>query len=61
MAPQDLVCARCWRDFFDTKAFEECFTFDHFGSGHNKSIQAVAMTSEIRDASCTWCAYIRFR
>jgi hypothetical protein len=61
MAPQDLVCARCWRDFFNTKAFEECCTFDHLGSGHNKykSIQAVAMTSEIRDASCTWCAYIR--
>jgi len=29
MTPRDLVCARCWRDFFNTEAFEKCCTCDH--------------------------------
>ncbi|KIW89594.1 uncharacterized protein Z519_09750 [Cladophialophora bantiana CBS 173.52] len=60
MTPRDLVCARCWRDFFNTEAFEKCCTYDHFGNVHEqRSVEAVAATSEIRDADCTWCAYIR--
>jgi hypothetical protein len=58
MTPQELVCARCWRDLFNTEAFEECCTFDRSGGGY-KEIQIIAVASEIEDASCTWCAYIR--
>ena len=55
MTPRDLVCTRCWRDFFDTEGFEKCFTRGH----ERRSIETFATTSEIRDADCTWCAYVR--
>jgi hypothetical protein len=60
MIPRDLVCARCWNDFFNTEAFEKCCTYDHLPIAHeHRRVEAVAATSEIRDAKCTWCAYIR--
>ncbi|KAF2095515.1 HET-domain-containing protein [Rhizodiscina lignyota] len=60
MSPRDLVCARCWRDFFNTESFEKCCTCDHLRDGHkHRSIETVAANSEIKDADCTWCAYIR--
>ncbi|KAI1391540.1 HET-domain-containing protein [Hypoxylon trugodes] len=58
MEPRDLVCARCWRDFFDTKDYEQCC------AGAISSIVGIEVTStidEVRNAAqlgCNWCDYI---
>ena len=54
------MCARCWRDLFDTKAFEECCAHGPPSSGReDRCVRTEATIGEIRDAHCTWCAYIR--
>lgn len=55
MEPRDLVCARCWQDFFDTEAFEQCCTSD------SAAVEAISTVGDIRNAAlsgCAWCSYI---
>ncbi|KAI0142290.1 HET-domain-containing protein [Hypoxylon sp. NC0597] len=57
MEPRDLVCAKCWRDFFHTDAFEQCCT----GPTDGAIVEATSTVHEIRNAAlsgCTWCSYI---
>ncbi|PWY82694.1 HET-domain-containing protein [Aspergillus eucalypticola CBS 122712] len=58
--PSGYVCDRCWETFFNTKAFEQCFTL-HQNDAHYNQIRAETTTTvhEIKDAACNWCAYIR--
>ncbi|KAI1408131.1 HET-domain-containing protein [Hypoxylon sp. FL1857] len=60
MEPRDLVCAKCWRDFFDTEAFEQCCTLPTDSTDH-AVVEAESTIDEIRTAAqlgCTWCSYI---
>lgn len=61
MSPRDLVCARCWRDFFDSEIFEKCCIGNDNLSNSTKheTAEIVTTTEEIRNAQCNWCAYIR--
>ncbi|OTA91739.1 hypothetical protein M434DRAFT_22280 [Hypoxylon sp. CO27-5] len=57
MEPCDLICAKCWRNFFDTDAFEQCCTSTADGA----IVEATSTVDEIRTAAlsgCTWCSYI---
>ncbi|KAF4435882.1 HET-domain-containing protein [Fusarium austroafricanum] len=59
MEPRDLVCARCWRDFFDTESFEKCCTAEN--PDYSICVEATATVEETRNAAssgCNWCAYI---
>lgn len=58
--PRDLVCDRCWNDLFNTESFENCCTSKspQVGLSH-RHVEATATVSEIRAASCSWCAYLR--
>ena len=59
MTPRELVCARCWRNFFDTEAYEKCCTYNRLDSNHERGyVEAVATTREIRNVDCNWRAYI---
>jgi hypothetical protein len=60
MRPRDLVCDRCWHDFFDTDAFEKCCTsrYPH-GGDESRSAKAVASIKELWNVDCNWCEYIR--
>ncbi|RFU26341.1 hypothetical protein B7463_g9998, partial [Scytalidium lignicola] len=60
MNPRDLVCARCWRDFFNTEAFEKCCTREYPSvDNRHDFIEITIPVKEITDAGCSWCAYIK--
>lgn len=64
--PRDLVCARCWRDLFDTEAFERCCNYDRYtrptgGGGDPVEATATGTIGETRAAAlsgCGWCAHL---
>ncbi|KAF4958748.1 hypothetical protein FSARC_10939 [Fusarium sarcochroum] len=59
MEPHNLVCGRCWRDFFDTEPFEKCCTASDPDS--DVIAEATSTVDDIKDSAssgCTWCSYI---
>ncbi|RGP81364.1 beta-hexosaminidase 2 [Fusarium longipes] len=55
-----LVCARCWRDFFNTKAFEQTCTALDYAYAHYENV-AISTIDEIKNASssgCNWCSFV---
>ncbi|OBS26051.1 hypothetical protein FPOA_06581 [Fusarium poae] len=60
MKPQDLVCSKCWIDFFDTESFEKTCTAEDDPYIHHETI-ATWTLDEIKNASssgCNWCSFI---
>ncbi|KAM0316327.1 hypothetical protein ACHAPQ_011352 [Fusarium lateritium] len=60
MEPRDLVCARCWHDFFNTDSFERTCTAadDHYT---NHETVATSTIGDITNASllgCNWCSFV---
>ncbi|KAF5000636.1 hypothetical protein FDECE_11173 [Fusarium decemcellulare] len=58
MEPRNLVCTKCWRDFFDTEAFENCCTTDDIGSVTVEATSTVDNTRNAAASGCNWCGYI---
>lgn len=60
MLPQDLVCAKCWRDVFDTEAYELACTLKSVNQYElSRRVTYEVTVEEIKTATCNWCAYIR--
>ncbi|PLB42132.1 HET domain-containing protein [Aspergillus candidus] len=59
-SPTAYVCDRCWQGFFNTEAYEKCFTLHHIDANYNQNrTEALATVHEINNTVCNWCAYIR--
>ena len=62
-SPRDLVCTRCWTEFFDTQSFEECCTCPpesrgYHGQGTTEAKWTVQDVRVAASAGCGWCAHI---
>ncbi|KAE8315424.1 HET-domain-containing protein [Aspergillus transmontanensis] len=53
------VCDRCWQNFFDTEAYEQCCTWTHSNYDYKEiGIETTATISQIKSTLCNWCAYV---
>ncbi|PCD28546.1 unnamed protein product [Fusarium graminearum] len=60
MKPQDLVCNKCWDEFFNTESFEKTCTAEDDPYIHHET-EAVSTIDEITNASssgCNWCSFV---
>jgi hypothetical protein len=60
-SPRDLVCTKCWTEFFGTQSFEECCTCPSESRGYHGqgTTEAKSTVQDVRDAAsagCGWCA-----
>lgn len=60
MKPQELVCTKCWDEFFNTEAFEKTCTAESHSYFPHKTI-SISTIDEITNASlsgCNWCSFV---